>query len=235
MRFRIVAAFITSPTDTGNRRNPHRSAGLQLLALSGASMSRDDTSFDTATRIAAGDDGSNYDGVAIALHWATALLVVANFALAHTWDWFAKPVKGLMEDTHMSFGVLLTAAVVARVGWRLIPGHQVSALEAGWVRLASKGTHYLLYALLLAEAALGFTFRWGAGRPMAFFGGGIPPLIGEIARPLRRELREFHDWIGWAIIVIAALHAAAALYHHYALKDRVLMRMLPRAAKRASS
>ena len=189
----------------------------------------DRTTFDTATRVAAGDDGTNYDGVAIALHWATAFLVFANFALAETWDWFAKPTRGLMEATHMSFGVLLTAVVVARLIWRLIPGHQVSSLEAGWVRLASKGTHYLLYALLVAEAVLGFTFRWGAGRPMAFFGLGVPPLIGHIERPVTHQLREFHEWIGWAIIVIAVLHAFAALYHHYALKDRVLLGILPSA------
>jgi len=187
----------------------------------------DGTSFDTATRIIAGDDGTTYDGVAIALHWATAFLVISNFALAQTWDWFAKPTRGLMEDTHMSFGVLLTAVIVARIAWRFIPGHQVSSLEAGWQRIASKATHYVLYALLVAEAGLGFAFRWGAGRPMEFFGVRIPPLIGEIAKPLRRELREFHEWIGWAIIVIALLHAAAALYHHYVLKDRVLERMLP--------
>ena len=191
----------------------------------------DQTTFDAATRIAAGDDGTTYDRVAIALHWATAFLVIANFALSQVWDWFAKPTKGLLEDTHMSFGVLLTVVVIARIAWRLIPGHQVSSIEAGWMRLASKTTHYVLYALLIAEAALGFTFRWGAGRPMAFFGTGIPPLIGEIAKPLRRELREFHEWIGWAIIIIALLHALAALYHHYVLKDRVLVRMLPRGAK----
>ena len=191
----------------------------------------DRTAFDTVTRIAAGDDGTTYDGVAIALHWATAFLVIANFALAQVWDWLAKPTRELMEDTHMSFGVLLAVVIIARIVWRLIPGHQVSSLEAGWVRLASKGTHYLLYALLVAEAALGFAFRWGAGRPMAFLGAGIPPLIGEIARPLRRELREFHEWIGWAIIIIALLHALAALYHHYVLKDRVLRRMLPGGAR----
>ncbi|MFL6753769.1 MAG: cytochrome b [Sphingomicrobium sp.] len=191
----------------------------------------DQTSFDTATRVVAGDDGTTYDGVAISLHWLTAFLVVANFALAQTWDWFAKPTRGLMEDTHMSFGVLLTAVVLARIVWRLIPGHQLPSLEAGWMRLASKATHYVLYMLLVAEAGLGFAFRWGAGRPMEFFGAGIPPLIGEMARPLRRELREFHEWIGWAIIALALLHALAALYHHYALKDRVLQRMLPRRAR----
>jgi cytochrome b561 len=191
----------------------------------------DRTSFDTATRIAAGDDGTTYDGVSIALHWVTALLVIVNFALAQTWDWFGRPTRALMEDTHMSLGVLLTAVIVARLVWRWLPGHELSSLQAGWVRLASKGTHYLLYTLLVAEAALGFSFRWGAGRPMAFFGTGIAPMIGEIARPLRRELREFHEWIGWAIIVLALIHALAALYHHYVLKDRVLVRMLPGGAR----
>jgi cytochrome b561 len=132
-----------------------------------------------------------------------------------------------MEDTHMSFGVLLAAAVIARVVWRWLPGHQLSSLEAGWVRLASKATHYLLYGLLVIEAGLGFAFRWGAGRPMEFFGLGIPPLTGAIDKALRHDLREIHEKIGWAIIILALIHALAALYHHYALKDRVLERMLP--------
>jgi cytochrome b561 len=190
-------------------------------------MTKAESNFSAVTRVAAGDDGTNYDNVAIALHWATAFLVVANLLLAKTWDWFAKPTRGLMENTHMSFGVLLTLLIVARLVWRLIPGHQMSSLEAGWVKLASKGVHYLLYALLAAEAVLGFAFRWGAGRPMDFFGLGIPPLIGEIAKPDRNLLREIHEWNGWVIIAIAGLHAAAALYHHYVLKDRVLTRMLP--------
>lgn len=190
----------------------------------------DRTAFDTATRIVAADDGTDYDNVAIALHWATAFFVFANFLLAQTWDWFEKPTRVLMQSTHMSFGVLLTAVIVARLVWRLIPGHQVSSIEAGWVRLASKATHYLLYTLLVLEAALGFGFRWGGGRPMAFFGTGIPPLIGELGRPVRHVMHDLHEWIGWAIVIIALAHAAAALYHHYVLKDRVLRRMLPERA-----
>lgn len=188
---------------------------------------KDRSAFDDATRIAAGDDGTRYDGVAITLHWLTALLVVTNFILAQIWDWYPDETKGWMEDAHMSFGVLLAIVVVARLAWRFIPGHQVSSLEAGWMRLASKATHYVLYALLVAEATLGFAFRWGGGRSMTFFATAIPPLIPEMDRAFRRELREFHEWIGWAIIILALLHALAALYHHYVLKDRVLSRMLP--------
>jgi cytochrome b561 len=186
---------------------------------------------DGATRIAAGDDGSNYDGYAIVLHWVTAVLVLCNFVLAHIWDWFAKPTRGLMEAIHMSFGVLLAVVIVTRIIWRFMPGHQMAPLEQGWVRFAAKAGHYLLYAMLVAEAVLGFAFRWGAGRPMSFFGLGIPPLIAEMTRPERHQLRELHENLGWAIIAVALLHALAALYHHYVLKDRVLERMLPSLAR----
>lgn len=191
----------------------------------------DHTSFDTATRVVAGDDGTSYDGVAITLHWATALLVIVQFAMAETWDWFAKPTRQGMESVHISLGVLLTAVIVARIVWRWLPGHQVSSLEAGWVKIASKGVHYALYGLLIAQAGLGFAFRWAQGHAVSFFGlFEIPGPFGELARPERRQIHELHEWAAWAIVIIALLHALAALYHHYVLKDRVLKRILPAGA-----
>jgi cytochrome b561 len=188
----------------------------------------DRTSFDTATRIIAADDGTNYDNVAVALHWATALLVVVQFLSGISWDYFAKPTRHTMESVHISLGVLLTAVILARIVWRLIPGHQVSSLQLGWVRLASKGVHYLLYMLLIAQAGTGFAFRWAQGHAVEFFGlFAIPGPYVQLARPDRRLLHEVHEYIGWAIVILAFAHALAALYHHYVLKDRVLRRMLP--------
>jgi cytochrome b561 len=187
----------------------------------------DQTSFDTVTRIAAGDDGTNYDNVAIALHWVTALLVATNFLLAEIWDYFAKPTQQSMQSLHISFGVLLVAVIVVRLVWRLIPGHQVSSLETGWVGRASKGAHYLLYALLVTAVVFGFLLQWSRGHPVSFFGLDIPGPYGQQPRPLRHQIQELHNYVAWTIVIVAALHAAAALYHHYFLKDRVLVRMLP--------
>jgi cytochrome b561 len=184
--------------------------------------------FARATRIAADDEGRNYDNVAVALHWLTALLVVVQFALAISWDYFAKPTRQGMESVHISLGVLLTAVILVRIAWRLMPGHERPAIVSGWVKVASLGVHYLLYALLVAQAGLGFAFRWAQGHSVSFFGlFGIPGPYGQLARPDRRLLHELHEYGGWAIVIIAGLHAAAALYHHYALRDRVLARMLP--------
>jgi len=150
-------------------------------------MTRRETGFDKATRIAAGDDGTSYDTVAIALHWTTALLVFVLFGLAKTWDWFAKPTQESLQSLHVSLGILLAAVIVARLA-----------------------------------------FRWAQGHPADFFGlFGIAGPFGQLGRPVRHQIHELHEWVGWAIVVIALLHALAALYHHYVLKDRVLMRMLP--------
>jgi cytochrome b561 len=191
-----------------------------------------ETPVEAGTRILAGDDGTNYDNVAVALHWLTALLVVVQFVSAITWDYFPRATKETMESVHVSLGVLLTAVIVARIAWRLMPGHQVSSLEVGWVRIASKGVHYLLYVLLVVQAGLGFAFRWAQGHPVGFFGlFGIPGPLGAVEKATRHTLHDLHEKAGWAIVIIALGHALAALYHHYVVKDRVLLRMLPKSGR----
>ena len=187
-----------------------------------------ESAFGAATRIVAADDGTNYDNVAITLHWLTAMLVVIQFTLAITWDDFPRPTQEAMQSVHVSLGLLLTAVILVRIAWRLIPGHQVPSLDVGWLRLASKGVHYLLYLLLVAQAITGFLFRWSQGHPVSFFGlFGIPSPFGVFDTGARHQIHGLHEKIGWAIVIIAFAHALAALYHHYAAKDRVLLRMLP--------
>ena len=78
-----------------------------------------------ATRVAAGDDRTRYDDFAIALHWLTVLLVLAQFGLAELWGLAARPTRHVMIVTHTSFGILLTLVLVVRIAWRLTPGHRV--------------------------------------------------------------------------------------------------------------
>lgn len=189
----------------------------------------DRTAFDTATRVAAGDDGRNYDPVAITLHWTTAALVIVQFALGQTWGWFSRPTHHFMVVTHMSLGILLAAVVIARIVWRFVLGNKVRSLETGLVRAASTSVHYLFYLLLLTEAGLGFMARWEGNEEMIFFGLPIPGPFTGAGKAVAHQLEDIHNWIGWTIIALAVAHALAALYHHYVLKDRVLKRMLPAA------
>jgi cytochrome b561 len=185
-----------------------------------------------AARIAAGDDRTRYDRFAMALHWITAVLVVLQFALAESWGFFERPTRHVMIVSHMSLGMLLSVVLVLRIAWRLMPGHQVPAIVSGWVELASKAVHYLLYALLLAEAVLGYVFRWSGDEAMSFFGLLIPPPFAPFSKPAHHLVAEAHNYIGWGIVILAGVHAAAALFHHYVLRDNVLRRMAPAFAPR---
>jgi cytochrome b561 len=41
------------------------------------------------------------------------------------------------------------------------------------------------------------------------------------------RIATIHTWLGDAILWLAGFHALAALYHHFVLKDGVLVSMLP--------
>jgi cytochrome b561 len=181
----------------------------------------------TATRIAAGDDRTRYDGVAITLHWLTAGLVAEQFIVAQAWGFFERPTRQVLLSTHTSFGVLLAAVLAVRIIWRLVPGHQVRAADVGWVEIASKAVHYILYTLLACEVTLGIAARWSDNKPLSVFGWLLPSPFGSFSKDTHHLVMNAHEWIAWLIIGLVAMHAAGALFHHYVLHDDVLTRMLP--------
>jgi cytochrome b561 len=190
------------------------------------------TASNTAPRIAAADDRTTYDGLSITLHWMTAALVVAQFVLSQVWGFTPRPTRHLLIVAHMSFGILLTAVLIARIGWRLSPRRQSPPNETGWVELAARMVHYALYVLLVSSAVLGFILRWSGNESMSFFGLQIPPPFAPFSKPAHHSVGDAHEFVGWAIIVLAGCHAAAALFHHFIVRDAVLVRMLPGLKKR---
>ena len=150
----------------------------------------------TATRVAAGDTGTNYDNVAVRLHWLTAALVVIQFTLGQTWDWFSRSTHHLMVVMHMSFGIILTLVIIARLLWRFVFRHHVASLESGWVRIASTAVHYLLYSLLATEAVLGFLSRWGGERGDELFRVADPVTFHRYGAA-RGAPASRHSQLGW--------------------------------------
>ena len=52
------------------------------------------------------------------------------------------------------------------------------------------------------------------------------PKIWPADQPFSEQLFVAASMAGIVIAVVAAMHIAAALYHHFVRKDRVLMRMI---------
>lgn len=45
-------------------------------------------------------------------------------------------------------------------------------------------------------------------------------------------MEELHEWFANAVLIVVGLHAGAALFHRYVLRDEVLRRMWPDRACR---
>ena len=175
------------------------------------------------------DSKMRYDPNTLALHWATALLVVTLFGLAELWGFLPRgtPLRHNLQGLHISLGLLLAGVVVLRIIWRAGFGRSLPEVASSLPYWAAKGVHYLLYCLLIGQIVLGFLFRWAQGEAFTFFGlFAVPPAFAP-DKALAGTIGEVHNLVGWSIVLLAGLHAAAALFHHYALRDNTLNRMLP--------
>jgi cytochrome b561 len=167
---------------------------------------------------------SRYDRMTIRLHWVTAGLVVLLWVMGQTADFFP---RGAIRDTvwslHVVLGFILGGVLVSRLLWRLGPGRKLPGAVDGFVGLIATLTHYALYILLAAVVILGVANAFVRG--MSLFGAWSLPQIGDPA--LRRDLTEWHELAANLIMIVAVVHAGAALAHHYFWHDGVLRRMMP--------
>jgi cytochrome b561 len=175
---------------------------------------------------AAVEPAPRYDGVSILLHWLTAGLVVILWTLGQTIDLFPRGTpKTDARSVHIALGATLGIVLLVRVLWRAGAGRRLPLADRGWLGVTAKIVHYGLYVLVAVTVVLGIFNAWQRG-DMLFNLYRIPQLIpGD--RALRRAFGELHGDCADVVLIVAGLHAAAALAHHYLLRDRVLRRMLP--------
>jgi cytochrome b561 len=99
------------------------------------------------------------------------------------------------------------------------------------LEIASRVSHWTLYALLVAVPFVGIVFELKRGNALPMFGWELAsPWPAD--RALARSLLTVHYYLANTLLILAGVHAAAALIHHYALRDQTLLRMLPGAAPR---
>jgi cytochrome b561 len=179
-----------------------------------------------------------FDPVIRFLHWLTLFLVAAIFVLAFSIIYFASSREEAVAliQLHRSFGVTVWVVTLGRLVWRQ------SARFPNWpadmpqlMRFAAQWSEHALYALLLTQPILGLLQTNASGdRVNLFFLSPLPALIGQ-NRPLAKQLLAVHVTVGLLLLGLIALHASAALYHHFWRRDDTLDAMLPQGMTRRAS
>ena len=170
--------------------------------------------------------GLRHDPTTIALHWTTAILVAVLWVIGQTVDF--PPTKALQVDyrsLHIVLGIALGVVLVLRLIWRATRAGSLRPIDHGILLFVARATHWALYILLILAVLLGIGTEWTRGD--SIFNLFSIPAYDPGNRPLMRLIHGWHALAANAVLIVAGVHAAAALFHHFILHDATLRRMLP--------
>src|SRR5450759_3558690 len=170
-----------------------------------------------------------YGAVAQFFHWATAILVVAAFVYGPGGS--EQRIYSLAKDfdrqLHETLGIGVFVIALIQLAWRAFDAAPDDPPMPPWMRVSSKLVHAMIYILLLAVPLTAIFGAWLEGHPLTLLGNvRIGPRLTE-AHAVGSAIASIHTWLGDTILWVAGLHATAALYHHFVLRDGVLRSMLP--------
>lgn len=167
---------------------------------------------------------------AITLHWLIALAVIGLFS-SGVWmvslDYYS-PWYNLAPDLHKAVGLILLPILLARIFWPFVKRPpQTEPQMPAWERNLARTTHHTLNLLTFIVILVGYFMLSGLEKVDMFSLFSLPlpaPMIDRQA-----DLAGFaHKYLAWALIILAGLHALAALKHHFIDKRPTLARMLPK-------
>jgi cytochrome b561 len=170
-----------------------------------------------------------YGRVAIAFHWAIAVLILINWPLGNFAEAIEAGFGGNVVPVHKSIGLTVLALSIARLGWRL--GHPPPPLPPSlprWRARMAGAVHAGLYLLIIAVPIAGWLRTSPNAYPLKWFGlVELPKFPIEKGSAAAEAASTGHALLAWALLLLAAVHVAAALHHHFRMRDAVLRRMLP--------
>jgi len=173
---------------------------------------------------------ARYDTVSMALHWATAILVLIAFIYGPGGPELRiySPARDFDRQLHETLGLLVFMLVLIRVCWKIFfTSKPEPPSMPRWMTIAAASVQGTLLLLLFALPITAIAGAWLEGHSLTLLAGiEIPPLLGQ-AHDLGKTIANIHGWLGDAIIWIAGGHAVAAIYHHFYRKDDLLVSMLP--------
>lgn len=176
-----------------------------------------------------GNTDDAWGAVAKCFHWLFAIVIIGQLVLGKLAD-DAKlsPLKLDLFVWHKSVGVTLLLLVVLRIVWRL-SNAPPRAIDAGarWEHFAATASHTFLYLLMVAVPISGWWVSDTSRIPFKVFWLVPTPDLLSADKAASEVAEMVHGFLTKTLLLLIALHIAAALRHHFILRNNILRRMLP--------
>ena len=169
-----------------------------------------------------------YSGLQIGIHWLVFLLVVVAYAAMELRGFFPRSERPLINMVHVSCGITIFVLMVARLLVRLkYPAPPIVPKPKPMMTGMAHLGHLVIYLLFIVLPIIGLVMMYNRGNSWIAF-GIVMPHAAEANFDLVDMLKSWHVTLANLGYFVIALHAAAALMHHYFWKDNTLLRMMPR-------
>lgn len=165
------------------------------------------------------------------VHWATAGCIAVAFAAVLLREGIDDEAwRTLLLGLHRQAGLSALLLTLLRLLLRTLQRRAGAARGAGWQHAAAALVHAALYGVLLAVPLLGWALSDSRGLHPALWNVLPMPTLAAPDPDTADLLEDRHGIVAWTLGALATLHIAAALWHHWVLRDGVLRRMVPRRA-----
>ncbi|AJI96243.1 hypothetical protein BD65_2935 [Yersinia ruckeri] len=167
----------------------------------------------------------------ILFHWTIFILVVLTYAAMELKGFAAKgsDIRELMKTIHYTLGVSVMILMLIRIILKVThKDPAITPTPPRWQLVLSKAVHGILYLLFISLPLLGVLSLYYGHVEWSFFSYVMPVAVENTENNImQHDLKEIHELIANTGYFIVGLHAAAAIFHHYIMRDNTLIRMLP--------
>jgi len=161
------------------------------------------------------------------LHWLIALLILGMIGFG----WYLSemdyenPMLPMLRQWHRTVGLCLFPLGLLNLwAYTVLPRPPFPATMPARQQLLARLVHSVLLYVVIAIPVAGYFM---SGDKLVIVGDITVPAWVVFPKAVRSALFEVHETLAWTTLVLALLHAAAAIKHHVVDKDDTLKKMKP--------
>lgn len=168
---------------------------------------------------------NTYPKPLLAVHWLVAVAVLLAYVTGGNPAKAKSAFDVFVSQVHVASGLSVAGLLLLRVPLRLLLGAPQPEPAPRWQLRAAKAAHVALYGLMALVPLAGWAALAHKDPNFQLFRWALP--LPDDSVTWVRLLGKAHEALGNVFIWVAGVHAAAALLHHFVMRDDTLRRMLP--------